>query len=99
MPLIEFEDGAVVIDAEVIAKGLGIEPELARMQMRTGKITSRCERGVDDDAGTFRLSFFTEHKRLRVIVNAAGEVIRRTTLTSSSRRYRPPRGNQARDPL
>lgn len=85
IPQIRFEDGAIEIDVAVIAKGLGIEPGLVQVQMQNGEITSLCERGVDDDAGTFRLSFFTEHKRLRVIVDEAGEVIRRTTLASPDR--------------
>lgn len=85
MPLIEFEDGGVVVDAAVIASGLGIEASVVQAELHAGKITSLCERGVDDDAGTFRLSFFTAHKRLRIIVNTAGEVIRRTTLASPDR--------------
>ena len=85
MPQIRFEEDAIEIDVAVIAKGLGIDPDLVRSQMQAGTITSLCERGVDDDAGTFRLSFFTEHKRLRVIVNEAGDVVRRTTLSSPDR--------------
>lgn len=85
MPQIRFEDDAIEIDVAVIAKGLGIEPGLVQAQMQAGTITSRCERGVDDDAGTFRLSFFTAHKRLRVIVNEAGEVVRWTALASPDR--------------
>ncbi len=85
MPQIRFEEDAIEIDAVVIAKGLGIDPDVVQEQMQAGTITSLCERGVDDDAGTFRLSFFTAHKRLRVIGNEAGEVIRRTTLSSPDR--------------
>jgi len=85
MPQIEFEDGTIEIDAAVIATGLGIEPGAVQAQMLAGTITSLCERGIDDDAGMFRLSFFTRHKRLRVIVNAEGEVVRRTTLVSPDR--------------
>lgn len=85
MPPIRFEDEAIEIDVAIIANGLGIEPGLVQAQMQAGKITSLCERGIDDDAGTFRLSFFTEHKRLRVIVNEDGTVIRRTTLASPDR--------------
>lgn len=89
MPQIKFEDDAIEVDVAVIAKGLGIEPDGVQAQMQAGKITSLCERGEGDDAGTFRLSFFTEHKRLRVIVNEAGEVVRRTTLSSAVRPLSP----------
>lgn len=85
MRKIKIEFDAIEVDAAVIASGLGIEPSLVHAQMQAGEITSLCERGVNDDAGTFRLSFFTEHKRLRLIVDEKGEVIRRTTLSSPDR--------------
>ena len=40
MPTIEFEDGAVQINATIIAEGLGIDPSLVQSRMREGKITS-----------------------------------------------------------
>jgi hypothetical protein len=85
VPEIRFDDEGIEIDAAVIAKGLGIEPRLVQAYMQEGKITSLCERGIDSDAGTFRLSFFTENKRLRVIVNEAGEVLRKSTFASPDR--------------
>lgn len=85
MPQIRFEHDAIEIDAAVIAEAFGIEPDAVRADMHAGKITSLCERGVDDDAGTFRLSFFSEHKRFRVVVNEEGEVVRRSTLNSPAR--------------
>ncbi|MDE4914684.1 DUF6522 family protein [Methylobacterium sp. 092160098-2] len=59
MPAIEFEDGAVQIDATIIAEGLGIEPALVQARMREGRITIRHERGTDEDAGRQRLTFFS----------------------------------------
>lgn len=81
MALISFQDDAVEVDAAIIAAGLGIAPEHVQSEMRSGRITSMCERGMDADAGTFRLSFKKGNRRLRLIVDAAGEVIRRSTLT------------------
>jgi hypothetical protein len=77
---VEFENGAVAIDASVIAEGLGIALPLLRKQMRAGKITSLSERGIDDDSGRYRLSFFSEHRRFRVVVDEAGAIVRRSTL-------------------
>jgi hypothetical protein len=81
MALISFQDDAVEVDAAIIAAGLGIAPEHVQSEIRSGRITSICERGVDADAGTFRLSFKKGNRRLRLIVDSGGEVIRRSTLT------------------
>ena len=78
MSRVEFEQGAVRIDAAIIAAGFAIEPALVQPLMHEGKITSLCERGVDRDVGTFRLSFFHGRRRLRLVVDAAGNVIERS---------------------
>lgn len=80
MKPIEFENGAVAIDASVIAEGLGIALPLFREQMRAGKITGLSERGIDADAGRYRLTFFSEHRRFRVVVDEAGAILQRSTL-------------------
>jgi len=81
MARISFQDDTIEIDAAIIADGLSIAPDHVQAEMRSGGITSTCERGVDADAGTFRLSFKAGNRRLRLIVDAGGEVIRRSTLT------------------
>lgn len=81
MARISFQDDAVEVDAAIIAEWLGIAPEHVQSEMRSGRITSTCERGMDADAGTFRLSFKEGNRRLRLIVDSGGEVIRRSTLT------------------
>ena len=48
MAVVEFEQGALSIDAAVIGRGLNVEPSLVPVQMREGKITVLCERGFDD---------------------------------------------------
>lgn len=80
MKPVEFENGAVEIDAFVIAEGLGIAVPLLRKQMRAGKITGLSERGIDDDGGRHRLTFFSEHRRFRVVVDESGAIIQRSTL-------------------
>ena len=87
MKKVRFDNGAVEVDAALIAAGLGIAPEQVQADMRAGRITSACERGVDEDAGTFRLSFFAGNRRLRLTVDAGGELIRRSTGTTGD----PPR--------
>ncbi|QWG15038.1 hypothetical protein KMZ29_10455 [Bradyrhizobium sediminis] len=80
MKPVEFENGAVAIDASVIAEGLGIALPLFREQMRAGKITGLSERGVDADSGRYRLTFFSEHRRFRVVVDEAGAILQRSAL-------------------
>jgi Family of unknown function (DUF6522) len=80
MKPVEFRDGDVQIDASVIAEGLGIELPLFRQQMQAGKITSLSERGTDADLGRHRLTFFSEHRRFRVVVDDSGAIIQRSAL-------------------
>jgi hypothetical protein len=58
MNTIEFEHGSFSVPVEIVAAGLDIDVELVRPLMHQNKITSLCERGVGEDAGRFRLTFF-----------------------------------------
>jgi hypothetical protein len=80
MKQVEFYDGAVQIDGTVVAEGLGITLPLLRKQMEVGKITSLAERGIDVDRGRHRLTFFSEHRRFRLVVDDNGAIIRRSSL-------------------
>jgi len=80
MKPIEFNDGAVQVDASVIAEGLGITLPLLKKQMRAGKITSLSERGIDADGGRHRLTFFSEHRRFRLVFDEGGTIIQRSAL-------------------
>jgi uncharacterized protein DUF6522 len=80
MKPIEFENGAVQIDAAIVAEGLGVALPLLRKQMRAGKITSFAERGIDADSGRHRLTFFSEHRRFRVVVDEKGAIVQRSAL-------------------
>jgi hypothetical protein len=78
-PLV-FADGAVEIDAAVVAEGLGIDLPRLQERMRAGKITSVSETGVDEDKGRYRLTFFSEHRRFRLVADESGSIIQRSTL-------------------
>lgn len=85
MPPIAFEDGAIEVDAALVAEGLGIAPSLLLQRLRRREITSLCERGTDEDEGRYRLTFLSRSKRLRLIVDASGNVIKRSTIDFSGR--------------
>jgi hypothetical protein len=42
MAIVDFEEGALRIDATVIGRGLNVEPSLVQVRMREGKITVLC---------------------------------------------------------
>ena len=64
MALLKFEEGTLNIDAAVIGRGLNIEPSLVQGRMREGKITVLSERGIDEDAGRYRLDFLLREPAL-----------------------------------
>lgn len=80
MKSLEFEDGAIQIDATIVAKGLGVPPTLLLERLREGKITSVCERGIDADQGRYRLTFFSKNRRFRLVVAESGAIIQRSTI-------------------
>src|SRR4029453_1686515 len=80
MKPIEFENGIVQIDAAIVAEGLGLAPSLLQEEMRAGRITSLAERGVDADSGRHRLTFFSEHRRFRVVIDETGAIIQRSAI-------------------
>jgi hypothetical protein len=85
MAIVEFQEGALRIDATVIGRGLNVEPSLVQVRMREGKITALCERGVDEDAGRYRLTFFHENRRFRLVVDEEGNAIQRSTVNFGDR--------------
>lgn len=85
MAKIEFEDGGIEVEAAIVAEGLGIVPSLVQEQMREGTITSLCERGIDDDAGRYRLTFFSGNRRLRLLVDDKGNVVQRSSIDFGER--------------
>ena len=78
--VVDFEQGTLSIDAAVIGRGLNVEPSLVPVRMREKRITVLCERGYDNDAGRYRLTFFYENRRFRLVVDEAGNAVQRSTV-------------------
>jgi hypothetical protein len=85
MTKFEFEQENLQINAAIIAESFGIEPSTIQARMREGKITSTCERGINADAGRYRLTFFYESQRLRLIVDNEGHILRRSVIDFGDR--------------
>jgi hypothetical protein len=80
MKLLVFANGDVQVDAAIVAEGLGIDIPHLQAHMRTGKITSLTETGIGEDNGRYRLTFFSEHRRFRLVADQSGSIIQRSTL-------------------
>ena len=62
----------VEIDAAPVARGLALEPVRFRELMEQGQIQLLCERGVGEDAGLYRATFYYDGRRARLVVDGAG---------------------------
>ena len=80
--LIHIDTGSntIEVDAALVGEGLKIDPSAVQRLMRESEITSRCERGVAEDAGLMRLTFFYRGRRLRIIVEDTGAIVRRSVI-------------------
>lgn len=87
---IVLDHGDVQVDASIVAEGLWLAPALVKTLMRQGRIASRLERGVGDDAGRYRLTFAHGRRQLQLVVDEAGHVLERsaTELAAPMRRAR-----------
>jgi len=77
---IEFSDNTFLVDAALIGDLLHIPASSVPALMREGKITSACERGMDEHEGEFRLTFFYRNRRARLGTDLAGRVVRRSVI-------------------
>lgn len=82
---VELGEHGVTVDARLVGEGLGLDPSTVLTGMRAGTITSLCERGIGEDAGRFRLTFFHRSRRCRLVVDRHGRVLRRSTLDFGDR--------------
>lgn len=84
MSMITVQDGRFQVDAAEIGQGFGLEPAHVPELMRQGQITSRCEQGIDKDAGRWRLSFFHRNRALRLTVDEEGRILSRARFDTSA---------------
>jgi hypothetical protein len=79
MSRVEMVECDVSVDAAIIAAGFAIDARLVRDLMRKGLITSLCERGLEGEAEQYRLTFFHGKQRFRLVTDADGNILERST--------------------
>ena len=79
---LEPTENGFAIDAEDLGQLLERPPAEVQRMMREGAITTRFERGEGEDEGRRRVTFFDGTRRVRLIVAADGEVIKRSRVSA-----------------
>ena len=77
---IEMSVGDILVDAALLGALLDLEATEIPSLLRNRTITSFCERGIGADDGRHRLTFFHGNRRARLIIDAAGRILRRSTI-------------------
>ncbi len=89
MTAVERTEEGFVIEARLLAKVFKVTEEEVREKMRDGAITSRCETGIGEDAGRWRLTFRHGSLACRFILDATGAVMSRATFPIRTRARAP----------
>lgn len=82
---VEISNGDVVVEASLLGELLDVAPADIQPLMQAQEITSVLEKGVDDHAGEYRLSFFFRNRRARLSIDAGGQIIRRSVVDFGDR--------------
>ena len=85
MSKIVFANESFEVDAALVAEAFGLKPDEVLARLRDGTMTSLCEKGQDEDAGRYRLSFFSTSCRFSLIVDESGALLQRLTLDYGDR--------------
>jgi len=66
---------AIEVDGARVANGLDLDVAVFRRLMADRQVTVLCERGTGEDAGRWRASFYHGERRVRLVVDAEGNVL------------------------
>ena len=83
------------VDAGLIASAFRLDVASVPGLLRDQEITSRCEIGIEDDAGRWRPTFFHRDRVLRLTVDGTGAVLQRATFDDPRRRPKLEAGDGA----
>lgn len=80
--MVERDGTDFIVPAELIGAAFDIEPAQVPDLMRGGKMTSRCETGIDADAGRWRITIYFNGRALRLTVDEAGNILSQSAFDS-----------------
>jgi len=81
----------------VVADTFRVSPAEVMAHIRDGRMTTRCEAGVDEDEGRHRLTFFLGNRQARFVIDASGQVLQSACIDFGDRprgRRGPPAGGK-----
>jgi hypothetical protein len=83
---IENGNDGFVVDAEIIAEALGVAALVIQGLMRPNVISSRCAKGVGEDEGVWRLTFFHSNRAFRLTVDNTNQILSRAQFDAPRQR-------------
>lgn len=69
---------ALEVDGALVAARLGLAGEAFRQLMADGKVSVLCERGIGEDSGRYRATFYYAGRRARLLLDETGCVLEAT---------------------
>ena len=75
--------GDIEIEAAVVAKGLKRDVAGLKEDMRAGRVTCLFERGVEEDEGRVRITFFSDTCQYRLVVDGEGHILQSSTISGT----------------
>lgn len=79
----------IEIEAVVVAPSFGLHPQQFQKLLQAGKIATLCERGTGEDDDTYRISFYQQHQRARLVIAADGTILSREVSSRPAKPGRP----------
>jgi len=67
---------AIEIDGALVARSLGLGEAVFRRLLEERKVAQLCERGVGEDAGLYRATFYYRNRRFRAVLAVDGRIVR-----------------------
>jgi hypothetical protein len=65
-----------VVSAKLLAESFKMTEDEVRLAMRDGSLTSRCETGLGEDAGRWRLTFHHAGRACRFTIDPTGAILK-----------------------
>ena len=85
MTTVDVGSDGFIVDAGLVAKAFGVTEADVQAFMKSGDMTSRCEKGIDEDEGRWRLTFYHQDRALRLTLDGSGQILGQATFTAPRR--------------